>query len=142
MSYTDGKTALNQMVYDLLTLQGLENDTQWENTEFNPTGRSPWASVKIINDTPRGVTMGKGGYDRMVGYVMVDYYVPSDTGTGVVDALITQARQQLPAGKSFVEGDTKVIITAVGAGDGSSVDNWYTRPLNIFYRTDLARASF
>ena len=142
MSYTDGRKAINQMVLDLLTLQGLQDDTQWENTEFDPKGRATWTSVEVINDTPNVVTLGKGGSDRMVGYVMINYAVPTDTGTGAVDALIEQARQELPAGKSFTVGSTKVIITGVGVGDGSTIDSWYLRPLNIFYRTDLVRASF
>ena len=143
MSYTDSKLAINQMVVDLLTAQGLENDTQWENTELTDLGgRAVWASVEVNSATPGTVTMGKGGSDRMVGFVSIMYSVPTDSGTGVVDALIEGARQMLPAGKSFTEGGTRVIVTAVGTDAGTTVDSWFVRPLNIFYRTDLVRASF
>lgn len=141
MSYSDSKLAINQMVVDLLTLQSLEDCTQWENTEFDPKGKAVWASVENISDTPSVVTMGVGGSDRMPGFVSIMYRVPTDTGTGVVDDLITQARQELPAGKSFTEGTTQVIVTGVGAEAGSTVDSWFVRTLNIFYRTDLTRAA-
>jgi hypothetical protein len=141
MSYTTAKRIINQMVLDLLTTQGLEDSAQWENTEFNPVGKDLWVTIENEADTPRPTTMGVGGDDRMVGFVTITYAVPTDSGTGVVDDLITGARQALPAGKSFVNGDTKVVITGVGVDVGSTVDSWFTRPLNIYYRTDLTRAN-
>lgn len=141
MSFKDAKTAINQMVLEVLRAQGLEWDTQWENREFNPRGKFLWASVEVITDTPNVVTLGRGGSDRMVGYVSVTYSTVTDKGTGALDDLVTQARQLLPAGKSVVLNGTKVIITGVGSEAGSTVDSWFTRPLNIFYRTDLTRAT-
>ena len=258
MSFKDAKTAINQMVLEVLTAQGLEEKTQWENREFNPgnlvegeavdaydvtgagssevygryvrngnsadgrpvytqyvdgvathniwgafnivwilsdgpievffpsnyyqtsdssvgTAETPpngdwgagaafggewvpplpttlpviaqstpgvWTSVEVFTDTPNVVTLGKGGSDRMVGYVSIMYSTATNRGTGGLDDLVTQARQLLPAGKSRVVNGTKVTITGVGSEAGSTVDSWFTRPLNIFYRTDLARATF
>lgn len=142
MSFKDAKTALNQMVLEVLTAQGLEGDTQWENREFNPQGKVMWTSVEVFTDTPNVVTLGKGGSDRMVGYVSIMYSTATNKGTGELDDLVTQARQLFPAGKSEVVNGTKVIITGVGSEAGSTVDSWFIRPLNIFYRTDLTRATF
>lgn len=141
MSYSTAKTLINQKILDLLTTQGLENDTQWENTEFNPGGRPMWVSIESDTDTPQVSTMGVGGSDRMVGYVTLMYNVPADSGTGAVDDIVTQTRQTLPTGTALVNGDTKVVITGVGVSAGSTVDSWYARPLNIFYRTDITRAN-
>ena len=141
MSYSEARTAINQMVFDLIQSQSLENSTQWENTEFDPAGKALWASVEMVNDVPNMVTLGEGGYDRMVGYAMITYAARSDSGTKAVDDRIAEARVALYAGKSFTEGGTKVIITEVGPGPRSTVDSWYLCPLNIFYRTDLVRPS-
>lgn len=141
MSDSDAEKALLTAAKTLLDAQGFASATKWENQDFDPSGKTKWASVFFVPNQPEPVTLGVQGDDRQTGFLQIDFNVPQGKGSGQMRTWTDAARQSFVAGKTFTENGQIVRITSAGTGQGRNVDNWFRKSVTIAFRTDLQRAS-
>ncbi len=141
MSDSDAEVALLTAAKTLLDAQGFGAVTQWENDDFDPSGKTKWASVFFVPNQPEPVTLGQQGDDRQTGFVQIDFNIPQNTGSGQMRPWTNAARQAFVAGKTFTENGQIVRVTSAGVTQGRNVDNWFRKSVTIAFRTDLQRAS-
>lgn len=54
---------------------------QWENVPFDPPQEEAWVRLTILHAPSLIETQGSGGFNRIVGLIVVSIFVPLDSGT-------------------------------------------------------------
>jgi len=141
MADTDVEKALLTAAKSFLDANGFTGAINWENSIFDPAGKSKWASVFFVPNVPDVLTLGTQGDDRMTGFLQIDLNVPQGTGGGSMRPWLDASRQTFVAGKTFTQSGQKVAVISAGWGQGRNVDNWFRKSLTVAFRSDLQRAN-
>lgn len=142
MADSDTIGALLSAANTFLLAEGLAaSDIQWENQVFDAAGKSTWAAVFVVPNTPQTITLGGQGRDRSNGFMQIDINKPQGVGEGPFRAFENAARAYFIAGKAFTLNSQSAIIISCGMGQGRNIDNWYRKSLTIAYRSDFSRAA-
>jgi hypothetical protein len=140
MADSDTIGALLVAAKTFLTGEGLSaSSISWENRVFNPVGKTPWAAVFVVPNTPQPVTLGNQGTDRGDGFMQIDLNIPFNTGDSVLRTWEDAARAFFIVGSTFTQGGQIVRVLSCGMSQGRKVDNWFRKSLTIAYRTDFQR---
>ena len=84
MTNLNCKKVINKKILDYSRLKGYP--VQWDNVNYEPTVGKPWLSVAYNSLPP--IDMGLGANNmRIVGMVIINIRVPTNTGTKLVDTI-------------------------------------------------------
>tara|TARA_R100001530_G_scaffold103936_1_gene72351 strand:+ start:194 stop:676 length:483 start_codon:yes stop_codon:yes gene_type:complete len=112
----------------------------WENREFEPDGKSEWASVFYRPNLPEVRTLGDGGQDEVNGFVQIDLNAAPGSGEGKLLEWERKARIFFHPGRSFSHDGQKVTVTQSGMTQGRLVLNSWRRSITVVFRSHTTRA--
>jgi len=118
MADTDIEKALLTAAKTFLDANGFTGAINWENSSFDPSGATQWASVFFVPNVPDVLTLGTRGDDRMTGFLQIDLNVPQGTGSGAMRAWLNNSRQSFVAGKAFALDGYNVAGAGTAAANG------------------------
>lgn len=111
----------------------------WENREFDPKGKNPWASVFYAPNTPQARTIGPRGYDQQSGFIQIDFNVAPDEGEKILLDWEEKARIYFHGGRFFTSNGQSVLVISSGMSEGRHVENFYRKSLTVTFRGHLKR---
>lgn len=155
MSTVDIRKALNTAANDFLTanasidtvgegtISGLPTlaaaSIGWENRNFDPAGKEPWAAVFFVPNAPQMRTIGPRGYDQETGFLQIDFNVAPGKGAKTLSDWEYKARLYFHPGRFFTYSGQSLIVTSTGMSAGRHVENYFRKSLTVAFRSHIKR---
>lgn len=109
------------------------------NERFNLEGRSVWAELNYLPNTPDPRTIGYGGQDELTGIFQIDINTRLGAGTQLTSLWFQKARLYFPPGKSFTNDGHGVEIVRCGANGPRVVDADFRLTLSLTFSSFIKR---
>lgn len=113
---------------------GITNSTdiQWENVQFDPTGKDKWLRTKLVITEILPATADSTGTERWTGLFRVWAFVKENTGgTAVLDDLADDIKAQFPKGAQLTENSETINIRFSERGSFNHDAPWVFCPLSF-----------
>jgi hypothetical protein len=137
---TNIHSALKQQ---LRTVTGIPDDTLWaiENRKFDPPAPAKdamWLRETFVPQKDATASLqGSGRLYRMMGSWLVDLFVPVESGTSAIDAVVSGILAAFVTSVSSTFAGQLVEFRLSFAGNGMPENGWFYRPVTVAWRADV-----
>jgi hypothetical protein len=111
----------------------------WENTNFNPVGKTEWFEEYFMPNDTREASIGIGGTQEDFGIYQINIRVPINTGTIQADNYVNELSHLYKIGTILEKDGEQVYIEGSTASQGLMEDNWYFIPFRVKWSCYMAK---
>lgn len=115
------------------------NRVQWPNRVFNPPSGESWVSISFMPATAEPISLSLYGYDRLTGFLIINFYSPVDVGDGAIYQFYDKVRGHFIAGDILDFDGQKVVIEKVAMNPTGKENSFVKAAILITWRSDVIR---